>query len=184
MLPPLPEAARHAGARRRLYSGQEVGLVTAESHIRDHNANATGRHPLPQGRDELRPVTHSLGRDARGSGEGDQVEAMGGAEEALEVPCMLGSALLQLVEDPPAVVVHDDDDEIRSRLTGTAQQPVVVVQERKVAHERQAGPTPLGLVRQCCPPSRRHQSVDPIGAPVPDNAHPRTGTSERFKVTD
>ena len=50
---------------------------------------------------------------------------------------VLGRALLEHREDRAAVVVDDHDRQVGPRLVGTEDQPVAVVQERHVAHQRE-----------------------------------------------
>ena len=64
-----------------------------------------------------------------------QVDSVRSAEHPLERPRVGIRALLEGGEDRTAVVVDDDEGEVRSRLTGSDDQAVGVVEKRHVPHK-------------------------------------------------
>ena len=78
-------------------------------------------------------------QDVRRAGRGAQrreVDAVRRAEDPLEDRRVLRRALLELGEQPAAVVVHHDDREVGPRLVRADHQAGAVVQEGQVAHQR------------------------------------------------
>ena len=110
------------------------------------------------------PPVRRAGRRA----ERREVDAVRGAEEPLERVRVLGRALLEHREDRAAVVVDDHDRQVRPRLVGAEHQPVAVVQERHVAHQREVA----------VPPWRR-----PSAAPIAVETVPSMPDRPRLAIT-
>ena len=121
------------GVSARIRSSRARRSRPADDGLDDLDAAVgVGQRVLELG-EVVDPPVRRAGRRA----ERREVDAVRGAEEPLERVRVLGCALLEHREDRAAVVVDDHDRQVRARLVGPEHQPVAVVQERHVAHQRE-----------------------------------------------
>ena len=99
----------------------------------DHEADAAGRDRRLDGGNDLARLLDPIGRETVHRGQCREVDAVGSAEQELEVLGLLG--LWEKREDAAAVVVEHDERRVDA-APGGAQEAVGVVEEAQVADQR------------------------------------------------
>ena len=110
-----------------------------------------------------------------GCAQGCDVHSVRRSEDPFEHAGVLQVRPVRAVRRSPAVVVQHDHAQIRPRLVRADQQPIRVVQERQVTHDRVTGPTRRGGRSH----SGGHGAVDTADTTVGENA---TGQRHRQQV--